>query len=193
MAKPTWKYYIENEDFAGAYERYETAPTNWKRHWFDVCVQIAEIVPQKEYIIDLSTGEIYEKAKVPRKTYTYDIDENGVDLLDSAYQKCYLFKFYNEKNELVCSKIGTTTRKVKQRLREELKSKTYLNMGCTSAVIDRVYDCKDIPAEGLESFFRALYIRQYPNAFKKNDRFLEEEFDLDVADEIVRKYFNFEV
>ena len=90
---------------------------------------------------------------------------------------------------MVCSKIGTTTRTVLQRLKEELKSKTYTSIGCVRAVVNRVYDCGDVPAEGLESYFRAMYIRKYPQSFKKNDRFMKEWFDLKEADEIVLNYF----
>ena len=85
--------------------------------------------------------------------------------------------------------MGTTTRKVLQRLKEELNSDTYKKIGCTRAVVNRVYDCGNIPAEGLESYFRAMYIRRYPQSFKKNDRFMNEWFDLKEADEIVLKYF----
>ena len=113
----------------------------------------------------------------------------GVDLLDNAKEKCYLFTFFDADGNMVCSKVGTTTRKVLQRLKEELNSDTYKKIGCTRAVVNRVYDCGNIPAEGLESYFRAMYIRRYPQSFKKNDRFMNEWFDLKEADEIVLKYF----
>ena len=74
-------------------------------------------------------------------------------------------------------------------MKEELRSNTYKKIGCVKAVVDRVYDCGDIPAEGLESYFRAMYIRKYPESFKKIDRFMNEWFDLKEADEIVLKYF----
>ena len=88
----------------------------------------------------------------------------------------------------MCSKIGTTTREVRKRLVEELKNKTYKEMGCVRAVINRVYDCGELPAEGLESYFRAMYIKQFPNSFKKNDRFMNTFFDLKKADEIALAY-----
>ena len=113
---------------------------------------------------------------------------DGVDLLDNATQKCYLFTFFNDNDEMVCSKVGTTIRSVKQRLKEELKSKTYTQMGCVRAVVNRVYDCGDLPAEGLESYFRANYIKQFPDSFKKNDRFIDTFFDLKEADKIAEKY-----
>ena len=86
------------------------------------------------------------------------------------------------------AKIGTTTRAVLKRLKEELQSKTYKEMGCVRAVINRVYDCGNLPAEGLESYFRATYIKRYPDSFKKNDRFISTFFDLTEADKIAEKY-----
>jgi hypothetical protein len=61
-------------------------------------------------------------------------------------------------------------------------------MGCVRAIVHRVYDCGELPAEGLESYFRAKYIKKYPNSFKKNDRFINEFFDLMQADKIAEKY-----
>lgn len=121
-----------------------------------------------------------------RRNYSKAIQTNNVDLLDNAKEKCYLFRFYDANNNLVCSKVGTTTRKITQRLKEELRSKTYSN--CAYAVIDRVYDCGEMPAEGLESLIRAEYIRKYPNLFKKNDRFIKTLFDLEEIDKIVQNY-----
>ena len=122
----------------------------------------------------------------PRRNYSKAIQTNNVDLLDNAKEKCYLFRFYDTNNNLVCSKVGTTTRKITQRLKEELRSKTYSS--CAYAVIDRVYDCGEMPAEGLESRIRAEYIRKYPNSFKKNDRFNKTLFDLEEIDKIVQNY-----
>jgi hypothetical protein len=62
-------------------------------------------------------------------------------------------------------------------------------MGAVRCVIHRIYDCGNIPAEGLESYFRAKYIRKYPESFKKNDRFINEKFDLKEADCIFSEYF----
>ena len=143
--------------------------------------------------------EIFSKVKErfvaycsKRKSPTYDnrifVAEN-VDLLDNVKEKCYLISFYDKDNNLVCSKVGTTTREVIKRIKEELRSKTYTSRGCETVKINRVYDCKEVPAEGLESYFRALYIRNYPTKFNKNDRFFGVEFDLDQADEFVNTYY----
>lgn len=120
-----------------------------------------------------------------KKTYSIT-NETGIDPKEKGKQWCYLFRFYNAQGELVCSKVGTTTRSVEQRLKEELRSKTYKD--CTSATIDRIYDCGDLPAEGLESRIRAEYIKLYPQSFKKNDRFISVLFDLPAIDNIVAEY-----
>ena len=134
---------------------------------------------------------IYNAFKGKRKTIFDDriFIADNVDLLDEKEQKCYLISFYDCDNNLVCSKVGTTTRTVIKRIKEELNSKTYKNRGCEKVKINRVYDCKEVPAEGLESYFRALYIRDYPTKFNKNDRFFDVEFDLEQADKFVAEYY----
>ena len=190
MSNKNWKYYIEEEDFEGAFDRFNNAPKNWRSHWFDVCCQIADSCKEwlKKYVIDRIEKTITIKIPKARIRKNYQIDTNNIDLLDNAEQKVYLFRFFNADGDRICSKVGTTTRKVLTRLREELNSKTYAAMGATSAIIDRVYDCGNLPAEGLESRFRAEYIKIYPNLFKKNDRFMNADFDLEEADKIAYNY-----
>lgn len=188
-------WYVANNDFEGAVERFESTNARWKGAWFDTCEQIFKKCKEwaTSYILNPIEKTIKKIVKIvtPRKTkYSETIQIlEGVDLLDEANEKCYLFRFLNDENEMVCSKVGTTTRKVLQRLKEELRSNTYKNLGCTKAIIERVYDCGDIPAEGLESYFRAKYIKKYPDSFKKNDRFMNQFFDLCEADNIVQEYF----
>ena len=55
--------------------------------------------------------------------------------------------------------------------------------------IHRILNCGNRPAEGAESALRAELIRQYPNAFRKNDRFFGVDIDPKVFDEIMRGYF----
>lgn len=195
MANNNMAWYIENEDFEGAVNRWMNTSSNWKSRWFDVCKEIFDRSKKwmNDYIVNPIDRTIKKITKIITKKITKYSDSiqiaEGVDLLDEAKEKCYLFTFFDENNKMVCSKIGTTTRKVLQRLKEELRSDTYKKIGCVRAVVNRVYDCGDIPAEGLESYFRAMYIRKYPKSFKKNDRFMNEWFDLKEADEIVLNYF----
>ena len=195
MAQNSMEWYVNNNDFEGAVERWKNTNARWKTSWFNTCCKIFAKCKEwaKTYVVNPLEGTITKITKIitKRKTkYSESIQvAEGIDLLDQATQKCYLFTFFDENDNLVCSKVGTTTRKVMQRLKEELISETYKKIGCVKAVVDRVYDCGNIPAEGLESYFRAMYIRKYPESFKKNDRFMNEWFDLKEADEIVLKYF----
>lgn len=181
------EYCIEHNDYEEAYKRFKATNDRWKNEWFKAFLIIAENAEEvkSKYKIDLAERTITKNKSV----YSYDISAiENCDLLDEATEKCYLFEFFNENDELICSKVGTTTRKVTQRLKEELRSKTYSDMGATKAVIHRVYDCYGYPAEGLESFFRANYIKKYPDSFKKNDRFIKVAFDFAEADKIYSAY-----
>lgn len=195
MAK-NMDWYVNNNDFEGAKERFEKTSANWKKRWFSICETIFNSCKEwgKKYILNPLEYSIKKICKIetPRKTkYSEAIQiTDGVDLLNEAKEKCYLFTFFDENDQMVCSKIGTTTRAVLTRLKEELKSQTYQKMGCVRAVVERVYNCGLFPAEGLESYFRAIYIRRYPESFKKNDRFINQWFDLKEADKIVVQYFS---
>ena len=181
--------YIEELDFDGAFDRYNSTTKRWKGYWFDVCCQILDCCKNlaKKYIVDKVAKTISERITTKQTKYSYDIVAE-VPLLDNVREKCYLFEFYDTQGKLVCSKVGTTTRKVVQRLKEELRSPTYKNLNCARAVIKRVYNCGNVPAEGLESYFRAQYIKEFPNSFKKNDRFMNEFFNFEVADRLVADY-----
>lgn len=101
-------------------------------------------------------------------------------------QLVYLIRLLDEKSKLVWSKIGTTTRKIDVRMKEHLRY--YKKAGIATIEVNRIYNCGNIPAEGLESAFRSKYMCKYPEAFRKNDRFTNVEFDLDEADSIVQNY-----
>ena len=40
MANKKMEWYLENNDFEGAYERWKTTSPCWKKRWFDVCEKI---------------------------------------------------------------------------------------------------------------------------------------------------------
>lgn len=184
---------LTDADFESAMRYYlRCTKLDSKSKWYDVCKQIAEVTPEVKtsYIFDDDGFTIVERVSLPRVKRSYQIEVAADNLLDDAKEKCYLFRFFNAEGERLCSKVGTTKRTVIARLKEELSSSTYQKMGATSAIIDRVYGCGDTPAEGLESYFRAEYIKLFPNSFKKNDRFINEDFDLDKADMIANEYLN---
>lgn len=190
------QYYIDNNDFEGAKERLDNTNDRWRSHWYETCVEIFNACTEwsKKYVLDpiakavrkLTTIKVFAP-KVRNEDITFS-EGCVIQSNEDRAEKCYLIEFFDENKNSICSKVGTTIRTIQQRVREELSSKTYKKMGAVSCVIHRVYDCKGIPAEGLESYFRANYIRKYPNSFCKNDRFICAKFDLAEADKIYSEY-----
>ena len=105
-------------------------------------------------------------------------------------QLVYLFKFYDAENELICSKVGTTTRLPEQRLKEEIKYYRKREIPVDHADICSVIDCGDIPAEGAESVTRAAFIRNHRETFKKNDRFFGLDIPTRTFNRIVNEYLS---
>jgi hypothetical protein len=184
---------IEENDIETAYERYQSTTNRWKGYWWETIETIYKNCKElsKKYILD-PIKKIITKICSPKRITNDRIfygDNCIIQTENPTSQKCYLIEFLNEEKESLCSKVGTTTRAVLTRIKEELRSKTYKDMGAVYCVIHRVYDCGEYPAEGLESLFRAEYIRKYPNSFYKNDRFIKQKFDLAEADKICAAYF----
>lgn len=127
-------------------------------------------------------ANLLEKAK---KTF-YHVTQKTKKVLRGGKQLVYLFKFYDAENELICSKVGTTTRLPEQRLKEEIKYYRKREIPVDHADICSVIDCGDIPAEGAESVTRAAFIRNHRETFKKNDRF----FGLDIPTRTFNKIVN---
>lgn len=197
MANKSKEWYVEHNDFEGAFDRWETTSPRWKKSWYEVCEKIFNASRRwaENYVLNPINQTIH-RIKDIRNAFAPKVRTNGIAISndcpnwnnEKGIQKCYLIEFFNRNKESICSKVGTTIRSVQQRIKEELDSDTYQKMGATSCVIHRVYDCGEIPAEGLESRFRAEYIRKYPKSFSKNDRFINTQFDLVEADRICAEY-----
>lgn len=189
---------IADNDFLSALENlYHTTP-RWSAYWYDCCCVIFEQNPHlaNQYHQDKENKTFCEHTSLKKDLLPLwyyngrEILTNGtIDLLDNASQKFYLFRFLDENEKLIFSKVGTSTRKVLDRLKEELKDYSE-KWGTVTAIIDRVYDCGNIPAEGMESFFRSVFIHDCPAEFRKNDRFFNVVFDLDQADKMYKFYMN---
>lgn len=198
MATNSMSWYEVNEDFEGAFERWLNTTPAWKGRWFETCAKIFTRTKKwvDKYVIDAANKTIHKIGSIKlnfapkvRKDSRISISEDCPVFDNNANtQKCYLIEFYDEDGQFICSKVGTTIRTVQERVNEELKSKTYTEMGAEACVIRRVYNCGDIPAEGAESLFRATYIRKHPDSFKKNDRFINTHFDYKEADKIFAEY-----
>lgn len=100
---------------------------------------------------------------------------------DDGVEQLYLIKLIGENQELVWSKVGTTTRKTIERMKEHLRY--YSKYGIERIIVDRVYDCGDMSAEYYENLFKSFYMLKYgKELWRKNDRFCGVAFDLDEAD-----------
>ena len=127
---------------------------------------------------------LLEEAKETFKRIT----KKAKKALRGKRQLCYLYKFYDSKNNLICSKVGTTTRLPEDRLKEEIVYYKKRNIPVENAKICSVIDCNELPAEGAESITRALFIRKYPTAFCKNDRFFGVDIPTTTFNKIVKDY-----
>lgn len=126
--------------------------------------------------------DLIEKAK---ETF-YHIAQKVKQTIRGGKQLVYLYKFYDEEGNLLFSKVGTTTRLPEQRLQEEINYYKKNGLKVANAEICSVIDCGEIPAEGAESYSRAYFIRRYPEAFCKNDRF----FGLNISTRIFNRIVN---
>lgn len=114
-----------------------------------------------------------------------EIEWNGIESLPDNTEQFYCIRLFKDE-DLIYSKVGTTTRKTGKRMREHLRY--YRKEGINHLIVDRLVDCEGLPAEGLESLVRGYYIKKWGEKFRKNDRFLGVTFDFAEVDSIVQKY-----
>lgn len=201
MTWEQWGTFWETSDTTKALETMDKAhdgimaakDTRARRGWFDLMLKLYERFPAIQ-----ETWEYVENAqrlvkrfvkRVVNKIKTalnVNINYRASTNYPEGSQLVYLIRLLDRDGGLVWSKVGTTTRTMKKRMAEHLRY--YKKYGVASIEVTRVYDCGEIPAEGLESEFRSKYMRKYPGAFRKNDRFTGVEFDLTEADSIVQNY-----
>ena len=194
---------IETNDLLSCYENYQHANARWEHYWWEGVMAIYNASEQwkKQYKLDSLLGELtliettiisngrkieYHKFRNGRAIPMEFMEDCGENIKDREI--VYFFKFYSY-DELLFNKIGTTTKDVISRLKQEIRyySKQF---ELTKVEIHRIIDCGDYPAEGAESVLRAELIKQYPKAFRKNDRFFEVDISPSVFDNILNNYFN---
>lgn len=114
---------------------------------------------------------------------------NDCQIKDNTIQgeKTYLFRFYN-KEKLIFSKIGTTTKTCQKRLKDEIRY--YDNRGFDIRKVEmcEIIDCGEVPAESYESYLRALLIKKFPNTWHKNDRFFGINIPIELFNKICMQY-----
>lgn len=188
------KMCIEENDFKSAFQRYEKANRQWKEYWYETCKTILESPKCKKeykdkYVVHprLKTIEKLNAPSVPSTAIIWECEPLAVE---KGVEQLYIVRFLDRhKQTIIYGKVGTTTRSIKQRMNEELKY--YHDSGAKYVVVERVYDCSGIPAEGLESLIRAYFIKHNPTAFKKNDRFCGMPLNLEEVDKLIALWENF--
>lgn len=159
MCRKNYAYYIVNNDFIGAKERLEQATKNWKSHWYECCIKIAE--NNKEY---------YEKYLFDENTFTITKVKVVVKYTKQATSHTYLIDLLDSREERVFTKVGKAN-DVADRLNKIL-SKGYAEADVEDLKILKVYEMPtpDL-AEALESLIRN-YIKTNKNVgFYPLDRF----------------------
>lgn len=103
--------------------------------------------------------------------YNYNIEYNA-EVFAKGINQVYLFKFYDNDGNLIFSKVGTTTRTIEIRIKEEIRQYTKSGFTIGRATVESVFDCGGVPPEGLESFIRWTFILRARKTYKVNDRFI---------------------
>ena len=176
----------ELEAMEVAYSNLQNRPTSSGRsYWFHKMLalyNVSKAIQKVWNYIESARLLVNRFIKRASATIVYKVEHN----YPNGAQLVYLIRLLDEKGKLIWSKVGTTARAIDIRMREHLRY--YKKAGAARVEVNRIYNCGELPAEGLESEFRAKYMRKYPNTFQKNDRFTSVEFDLIEADEIARNY-----
>lgn len=175
------------------YLKYSPSTVSTKRHYMWDYAELAEILfdPTEKYIPKVNPkikAIELRNFKDGRTPVMMQFMEGCGENIKNE-QAVYFFKFYNTKKELLFNKIGTSAKDVVGRLRDEIGdySKKF-DLYCVE--IHRIRSCGDYPAEGAESALRAELIRQYPQAFRRNDRFFGVEIDPAIFDTIVNRFLS---
>lgn len=150
----------------------------------------AEISKWTGYAVSTIKGYVRKFANLVEKACAkfYHITQKVKKVLCGGKQLVYLFKFYSTGGELICSKVGTTTRLPEQRMKEEIAYYRKHGIPVENAEMCSVIDCRALPAEGAESFARAQYIKKYPNCFHKNDRFFGVDISIRSFNKMIAEY-----
>lgn len=146
---------LESNDFEAAKMRYEACHSNrWKNKWWEIICIIWKKTRRwaTKYILDPINKVIKEIEKQVKISYTY-----WITLLD-------------DNDERVWEKIGKSDNPL-SRWESILKSDYCTQWGVTKYRVNRLWERVNEPAEGLESYLRAMLIKAHPQDYVPNDRF----------------------
>ena len=102
-------------------------------------------------------------------------------------QAVYFFKFYGTLDVVLFDKVGTSAKDVIDRLRDEI-GEYVKKFDIDHVEVCRIVPLGDFPAEGAESALRSEFIKKYPQAFRKNDRFFNVDIDPTYFDKVMKEY-----
>lgn len=141
----------------------------------------------EEVVEEIQPTTIFRKFKDGRPAVAMEfMPQCGANI--KGEEAVYFFKFYNA-NGLEFNKVGTSAKDVVGRLRQEIGEYSK-KFDIRRVEIHRIVSCGNRPAEGAESALRAELIRQYPTAFRKNDRFFGVDISPLIFDQIINTYFS---
>lgn len=155
---------IEENDIESAIARYEKTSKRYKEYWWETIVKIYESCKSwaKVYVIDKVTKTIKEAVqKIKRK------------FVEEKPSWCYWIRI-KQYGKIIYNKIGTTQEKDPVTRFKQIMKKGWAETGKDGLEyeVHRIYNCGDLPPEGLESEFRAKLIKKYKGKnYIKNDRF----------------------
>lgn len=150
-------------------------------------VEVIGTTPIVEEKKPAETAILYRKFKDGRPAVAMEfMPECGENI--KGEEAVYFFKFYNPVS-LEFNKVGTSAKDVVARLRDEIGEYSK-KFNISRVEIHRIRSCGQFPAEGAESALRSALIKQYPTAFRKNDRFFGVDIDPAIFDEIVNNFLN---
>lgn len=165
----TAKEYIENEDFEGAYERYQKANKRWLAHWFDVCYEIAKDITEvaKSFIFDPVNKAIKKIGEFAQRTKGRPNKKDG-----TAY--VYLIRMFDDNEKEVYTKVGETN-SITRRMKEFTKTIYSDRKTKKKTKIDRVevVDTWEFPSIKLATSFenKIQHILSQIYTLIPNDRF----------------------
>lgn len=111
--------------------------------------------------------------------YNYNIEYN-TKVFEKGINQVYLFKFYDDDGNLIFSKVGTTTRTIEIRIKEEIRQYTKDGFIIGHAAVESVFDCGDMPPEYYENYIKSRYIAKSRESYQVNDRFIK--YDISVKE-----------
>ena len=175
---------------------YAASTVSTKRHYMWDYAELAEVLfgeaeeatveVVEEVTVVVEPTTLYRKFKDGRPAVAMEfMPECGANV--KGEEAVYFFKFYGEAT-LHFNKIGTSAKDVIARLRDEIGDYSK-KFDIRRVEIHRIKPLGNFPAEGAESELRSKLIKQYPNAFRKNDRFFGVDIDPAIFDEILNNYF----